>query len=370
MSWGQALASLGSGLVRGMATEDDRQRVEAERARLRAVEQMTRERQTRLDTQAQEQQTFQNRQKQAETTRLMAGAGFTPYDEGTVNGAEAQQAGAFDAMAPAPMAGAAGAATRLLGQVKAKRLADSQGGYVKTAMSDQERIRQDEREARVEGQRASLAQAAQLARERMAAEADRARESNQTRRDLAGIAAAARQGQQTQLKRIPNAAFESMKDNDMALSQVDQALSAITNAPQALGMTNMGPGEWLKNKVGGATADEQLARAAVADIGSQIIHDRSGAAVTISEFPRLAPFVPLKTDTEQEARVKLTRLKTLMRQEADLYRANFGEDQGYQPFVSNRPVPDVRNDAPRGATIPARRPGETIAQWRARTGGQ
>ncbi len=45
-------------------------------------------------------------------------------------------------------------------------------------------------------------------------------------------------------------------------------------------------------------------RAAIGDIGSMIIHDRSGAAVTAAEFPRLRPFIPLVTDSPDVARKK------------------------------------------------------------------
>jgi hypothetical protein len=46
-------------------------------------------------------------------------------------------------------------------------------------------------------------------------------------------------------------------------------------------------------------------RAAVADLGSLVIHDRSGAAVTAAEMPRLAPFIPQATDDPETARKKL-----------------------------------------------------------------
>lgn len=46
-------------------------------------------------------------------------------------------------------------------------------------------------------------------------------------------------------------------------------------------------------------------RAMIANLGSMIIHDRSGAAVTVSEYPRLRPFIPLGTDQPDVARTKL-----------------------------------------------------------------
>ena len=46
-------------------------------------------------------------------------------------------------------------------------------------------------------------------------------------------------------------------------------------------------------------------RAAVANLGSMIIHDRSGAAVTASEYPRLKPFIPTATDDPATVQKKL-----------------------------------------------------------------
>lgn len=48
-------------------------------------------------------------------------------------------------------------------------------------------------------------------------------------------------------------------------------------------------------------------RAAIGDLGSMVIHDRSGAAVTAAEFPRLRPFIPLVTDDPAVAKKKLAR---------------------------------------------------------------
>lgn len=52
------------------------------------------------------------------------------------------------------------------------------------------------------------------------------------------------------------------------------------------------------------------ARAAVSNIGSLKLHDRSGAAVTVSEFPRLAPFIPKVSDSPAVAAAKLQKMKT------------------------------------------------------------
>ena len=48
-------------------------------------------------------------------------------------------------------------------------------------------------------------------------------------------------------------------------------------------------------------------RAEIANIGSMIIHDRSGVAVTAAETPRLMPFIPTATDDEGAIQTKLKR---------------------------------------------------------------
>jgi hypothetical protein len=48
-------------------------------------------------------------------------------------------------------------------------------------------------------------------------------------------------------------------------------------------------------------------RAAVANLGSMIIHDRSGAAVTAAEYPRLKPFIPKSTDEREVVAKKLNQ---------------------------------------------------------------
>lgn len=75
-------------------------------------------------------------------------------------------------------------------------------------------------------------------------------------------------------------------------------------------------------------------RAIIADLGSLVIHDRSGAAVTASEYPRLAPFIPTVTDDPAVAKKKLERFvaeyQTLMQENEDFYR-----ESGYR-------VPDYK----------------------------
>jgi hypothetical protein len=70
-------------------------------------------------------------------------------------------------------------------------------------------------------------------------------------------------------------------------------------------------------------------RAAIGDIGSMKIHERSGAAVSAKEHPRLKPFVPSTADTPKAAYDKLQNFQReyqLIQQEI----LDYAESQGYK----------------------------------------
>ncbi len=72
-----------------------------------------------------------------------------------------------------------------------------------------------------------------------------------------------------------------------------------------------GPTAWIAEKVGMASPEAISLRASLANIGSREMLERSGAAVTPSEYERLRPFIPSKNDTEE---VLLTKLDGFMRE--------------------------------------------------------
>lgn len=67
-------------------------------------------------------------------------------------------------------------------------------------------------------------------------------------------------------------------------------------------------------------------RAAISDLGSLVLHDRSGAAVTAAEFPRLAPFIPTHTDDAATVKKKLASFVRIYKEEVgqsvDFFRAS------------------------------------------------
>lgn len=130
---------------------------------------------------------------------------------------------------------------------------------------------------------------------------------------------------------------KAVANNRAQLSAIDEAIAGIGQHPEALGAKNYLPEQLMQrwDPAGVGT------RAAVADVGSLKVHDRSGGAVSVSEYPRLAPFVPSPKDTPEAARIKLTRLRKALKEETDLLE---GSDPGGD--VTNEPPASIR--APKG----------------------
>lgn len=92
--------------------------------------------------------------------------------------------------------------------------------------------------------------------------------------------------------------------NRTQVATINDALAELDKHPEAVGIIR-GAGETINQRVDQAGV---AARASLANVGSLKIHDRSGAAVTAAESPRLMPFIPRVTDNVDVARVKLKKL--------------------------------------------------------------
>jgi hypothetical protein len=92
-------------------------------------------------------------------------------------------------------------------------------------------------------------------------------------------------------------------------------------------------------------------RAYIADLGSMIVHDRSGAAVTASEMPRLKPFIPKSTDTAEAVQDKLKRFIRAFEQENNLYNETYGKEQGYRPRSKASPSTAVTHPSHPGFSV-------------------
>jgi len=102
-----------------------------------------------------------------------------------------------------------------------------------------------------------------------------------------------------------------MQQNMKQLGAIDSALTALDAYPTAVGARGAAP-DWLLQR---ADPRGTAARSLIANIGSLEIRDRSGAAVTAAEFPRLRPFIPNLTDTAETVRTKLRQMKRIIEEE-------------------------------------------------------
>ena len=119
-------------------------------------------------------------------------------------------------------------------------------------------------------------------------------------------------------------------ENQQNLRRAEQALALVNGEsvgeakgdPNATGWKGYVPNVIL-NRVDPKGVD---ARAAIADLGSLVIHDRSGAAVTAAEFPRLRPFIPAATDDAETVKKKLSRFaseyRAVVEEASEFYKAS------------------------------------------------
>lgn len=133
-------------------------------------------------------------------------------------------------------------------------------------------------------------------------------------------------------KALPAGAAGKLLENQTNLRRAERALTLVQgqNVGDASGDT---ASTGWKGYLGDAALqrlDPQGvdARAAIGDLGSLVIHDRSGAAVTAAEFPRLRPFIPQVTDDQATVQKKLKRFVEVYREIVDDTR-NFYTESGY-----------------------------------------
>jgi hypothetical protein len=145
-------------------------------------------------------------------------------------------------------------------------------------------------------------------------------------------------------KRMPAHILETVAKNNAAVANIDNALKQVSLYPSGFGAQAYLPDAILqRTDPNGVTA-----RATVANIGSLKIHDRSGAAVTVGETPRLRPFIPAVNDAPETVVKKLKELRREMLVMDKEYKKTLTE-QGYR----------TGSPAEAGAT----RTGATVSNW-------
>lgn len=178
--------------------------------------------------------------------------------------------------------------------------------------------RQREAELRSQDARLSIEQRAQAAKE-----------ANETKLALGQMireAAASKVEKPKELKNLPAAQSKAWIENSSGIASVENALKIAGDNPKAFGLKNYLP-DAVMQRVDPKGVE---ARAAVANLGSLRIHDRSGAAVTASETPRLMPFIPNARDDYETIEKKLKGFK----REYEIIQREileFADTQGYKP---------------------------------------
>ena len=153
----------------------------------------------------------------------------------------------------------------------------------------------------------------------------------------AGGAPAVMQGftpPEAKLKDVPPSINTAIIANQTAANQLDRAI-ALVSGTDLPGMTGDTEATGLKGYLPNAILNRidpkgVSARAEIADIGSLKINDRSGAAVTASETPRLMPFIPLATDDKETVLKKLNRLKLEVANETNAMKDIYSKEQGFK----------------------------------------
>ena len=134
-------------------------------------------------------------------------------------------------------------------------------------------------------------------------------------------------GKHEGLKQIPANINLAIIKNSQGVQQLSDTIKLLEQNPEATGFKGFVPGAILNR----ADPEGVNARAGVADIGSLVMHERSGAAVTAAESPRLVPFIPLITDDNATALKKLKRMKTIIEGEQKGLTETYSKEQGYVP---------------------------------------
>lgn len=124
-------------------------------------------------------------------------------------------------------------------------------------------------------------------------------------------------------KPIPRHVRQAISTNRAYIANIDRTIAAVRARPQSVGILR-GRVEALDQRI---DPDGVPVRAQVADIGSAIRHDRSGASVTAGETPHLRPFIPSASDTPEATIQKLLQLRERAVLDTDGLAADYGLDE-------------------------------------------
>lgn len=133
----------------------------------------------------------------------------------------------------------------------------------------------------------------------------------------------------------PTKIKEAIAINKAKIKQIDDALAATEDYKKSTGLLpgfagTFEPTAWALNKL---DPKGVAARALVADVGSGKIHERTGAAMSIAETPRLKPFVPSTFDDYPVVSKKLPLFKKFLEDENRELAKTLPSAKVYDPQV-------------------------------------
>lgn len=148
---------------------------------------------------------------------------------------------------------------------------------------------------------------------------------------------------------VPPTVKTALSSNSASVQKIDRAIAELERNPNAMGGLNIF-GDSIRQR---ADPNGVGTRAQVANISSLIIHDRSGAAVTAAETPRLKPFIPMPTDTAKASIEKLRQLRNQYMVENAAIESGYGPDTGYRALTPSAPAPSKTPPAPAATPAPS-----------------
>jgi len=131
-------------------------------------------------------------------------------------------------------------------------------------------------------------------------------------------------------KEINATDIRNYNDYQITLNQIDQSIGLLKDEEAIKGVGNIQgyyPGMVIPAKA------KQL-RALMADLTSDRLNEKFGAALTKQEFDRIKAAVPLETDSEETLQVKLNTLK-------DIFQNKLGLLEQQYPSSRYRPFPNI-----------------------------
>lgn len=132
---------------------------------------------------------------------------------------------------------------------------------------------------------------------------------------------------------IPPQIVQGVLQNQKQTRVLDDAIAKLEANPNAVGWKTILPDAALNRLPINAGAGGVDARAGIADVGSLEIRDRSGANVTVGEFPRLRPFIPSALDNAETTLKKLKRMRAIIEDETAGLQTAYGPESGFRPMA-------------------------------------